>query len=371
MRKLTALTLIVLLMFIVGCSKQTSEAQKPAADAKVYKLRITSPLADSAAQSKGLTAWANELEKRTNGQVKIEQMTWNASVLKPGNILEGLRDRVVDVAFISNVYNPTKTPLSNALQPVFMSDMSGVAAIQTELYNTVPELKEEYAKWKIVPVAWFSGADQVLMSNYKFDKMEQLKGKKVRAIGSAMPLAVQHLGGIPLNISSVDSYAALEKGTVDMVAGFPAYALMSNKMAEVSKQITDFRYGGWCMWFGIGFNADAYNELPDSVKKIITEIAPLANQAEAKANFEDAMAGFKLAKEKGQSIVQLSLEEAARWQKQIDPTSIWEEGIKAAEAAGYKNTRALMDKAVKLSKDYEAKNPHKTLVEQFLEKEGK
>lgn len=339
------------------------------ADARTYNLTLTSPLAKSAAQSKGLLAWAKELEKRTNGQVKISQMTWSGSLLKATNILEGLRDGVVDVAFISNVYWPSKTPLSNALQPVFLDDFGTVASIETELFNTVPELKQEWLKWKVMPVAWFNGADQVLLSNFTWDTLEDLKGKKIRAIGRSMPLAVKRWGAIPVAISSADAYTALEKGTIDMIAGFPAYALVSNKMAEISKQVTDFRYGGWCMWFGIGMNEDVYNSLPESAKKVLAEIAPIASQFEAKANFEDAMKGFKQAKDLGQRIIQLSPEESLRLQKAMDPPTIWEGGIISAEKAGNRNVRKMMDRAVKMLNEKNAKNKRKTLVEQFLESE--
>lgn len=360
--KLSVLVAVVTLSALIGL-----DASGHYAAAETYNLSFTSVLADSAAQSKGVIAWAKELEKRTNGQVKIGQMTWSGAILKPANLLEGLRDGVVDVAFISNVYWPTKTPLSNALQPVFLDDFAGVASIEMELYNTVPEIRDEWLNWNVVPVAWFAGADQVLLSNFEFNKLEDLKAKKIRAIGSAMPLAVKRWGGIPVAISSADAYGALQKGTVDMISGFPAYALVSNKMSEVSKQITNFRYGGWCMWFGIGMNADVYKKLPDSAKKVLAEIAPIAAQVETQANYDDAVLGLKESKKLGQRIVQLSPEEAARWQKVMDPTSVWEEGIVAAEKAGYKNARELMDRAVKMLNDYNAKNPRKTLIEQYFE----
>jgi len=259
MRKIIAIFIVLLMslsLVVVGCGDKTetqSNEGKQSADntqgekqeeVKTYTINITSPLAEGAAQSKGLIAWTQELEKRTNGQVKIGQITWNGATLKATNILEGLGDGVVDAAFVSNVYHPTKTPLSNALQPVFIDDLANAAPVMQELYNTVPELREEWLQHNVVPVAWFNGADQVLMTDFEFDTMEELKGKKVRAIGRVMPEAISRLGGIPVSISSADSYGALDKGTVDGIAGFPAYALVSNKMAEVSKQITDFRYGG-------------------------------------------------------------------------------------------------------------------------------
>jgi hypothetical protein len=148
-------------------------------------------------------------------------------------------------------------------------------------------------------------------------------------------------------------------------------ALLTNKMAEVSKQVTDFRHSGYFMWFGLAFNADVYNSLPDDVKKVIAEIDSLPAEVESEAYFNDAIEGLKLARENNVRIVQLSPEEAARWKKAINPPSVWEPAIKAAEEAGYKNVREKVEEARKILEEYNKKNPSKTLIEQFLEMEEK
>lgn len=370
-RKMKVLALVlsgVFLFTMVGCSKP-SDTPKATDTEKVYHLRFTAVNAESSPQGKGIKAWAQELEKRTNGQVKFDQMTWSGALLKPDNYLEGLRDRMIDVAFISQQYHPTKTPLTAALQPTFIDDLSGSGQVLMDIYNSVPELKEEWGKWNVVPVAWFPGADFNLMTNFTFDSIDALKGKKMRAIGSQLPVAVKNWGGIPVTIAAADTYGGLEKGTVDGVVGFPAFALVNQKMAEVSKQVTDFRYGGQAMWFGIGFNKDAYNELPDNIKKILVDIAPIASDTCVKANEEDAMAGYKLAKQLDKRLVQLTPEEALQWQKVINPQAVWEGSLKTAEAAGHKNVRQIMDKMVKALQDYNAKHPSKTIMEKFFEQE--
>ncbi|WP_209121188.1 TRAP transporter substrate-binding protein DctP [Alkalihalobacillus sp. BA299] len=385
MQKLTLRLILFLILMVVavGCSSNSSGGQQTDSEGgnneqqneqqteETITLTASSALFEGAAQSKGFLAWADELEKRTNGKVKFEQINFGGVTLDAASTLEGLRDGIVDVAFISNAYNPSKTPLSNALQPVFMDDLAtSAAAIQTQLLETMPEIQEEWRQHNVEPVAWFNGSSSVLMSNFEFDKLEDLKGKRIRGLGEADSIAMKNLGGVPVSISSSDAYGALEKGTVDVVP-FPAYALKSNKMAEVSKQVTDFRHSGMYMWFGIAFNADVFNSLPDDVKQVIAEIDSLPSEVESDAYFEDAMAGFKLAREHNVRIVQLSPEEAARWKEAINPPSVWEPAIKAAEEAGYEDVREKVEEARKMLEEYNEKNPSKTLVEQFLELEEK
>lgn len=382
MQKLTLrlIFFLILMLVVVGCSNETSGGGQQSDSEggnneqqaeETITLTASSALFEGASQSKGFLAWAEELEKRTNGKVKFEQITFGGVVLDATSTLEGLKDGVVDVAFVSNAYNPSTTPLSNALQPVFLNDLATSAkGIQTRLWETMPEVQEEWRQHNVEPVAWFNGSNNIFMSNFEFDKLEDLQGKRIRSLGEADAIAMKNLGGVPVSISSVDAYGALEKGTIDVVP-FPPYALLTNKMAEVSKQVTDFRHSGAFMWFGIAFNADVYNSLPEDVKQVIAEIESLPSKVESEAYIADAMEGFKLAREQNVRIVQLSPEEAARWKETINPPSVWEPAIQAAEEAGYENVREKVEEARELLEEYHKNNPSKTLIEQFLEMEEK
>ncbi len=372
MRKLTVV-LLALLMLIAGTGCRSGNDTDDTE--KVYKLRMTSSLSESGAYSQGMKAWAAELEKRTNGQVVVDQMTWSGTIVKADNNLEGLRDRLVDVAFISVTNHPTKTPLTNALIPSFSSDFAGAGAAQQELWNTVPELKEEWEKYKVVPVAWFNGYGANLYTNFAVDPNSNapLANQKLFATGAQAPIFVKNLGGIPISMPSSDIYVSMQKGMINGIAGIAPFALSTNKFGEITKQVTDYRYTGSTMWTGIAFNQDAFNELPDSAKQVIAEIADIPAQVCDKAFNDATMAGYKMVEQNGGTLVQLTPEQAAGWQKMINPEALWESNIKAAEAAGYSNVRELLAKEIQIMKEYDAEHPHTTLLEQYLElkKEGK
>ncbi|HWQ74767.1 MAG TPA: TRAP transporter substrate-binding protein DctP [Syntrophomonas sp.] len=366
MRKLTSL-IVALLMLIsaAGCR----DGNKSGNAEKVYKLRMTSSLSESGVYSKGMKAWAEELAKRTNGQVVIDQMTWSGTIVKADNNLEGLRDRLVDVAFISVTNHPNKTPLTNALIPSFSSDFAGAGAAQEELWNTVPELKEEWAKYKVVPVAWFNGYGANLYTNFTVDPdaNSPLAEQKIFATGAQSPIFVKNLGGIPVSMPSADIYVSMQKGTIKGIAGIAPFALSTNKFGEITNQVTDYRVTGSTMWTGIAFNQDAYNELPDSAKQVIAEIADIPAQVCDRAFNDSTMAGYKIVEQNGGTLVQLTEEQAADWQEMIKPEALWEANIKTAEAAGYKNVRELLAKEIQIMEDYDAQHPHKTLLEQYFE----
>ncbi|HCF50650.1 MAG TPA: hypothetical protein DER60_10230 [Syntrophomonas sp.] len=365
MRKITVVLLAMLMLFVsAGCGPKVDDGDK------VIKLRMTSSLSESGIYSQGMKAWAAELAKRTNGQVIVDQMTWSGTIVKADNNLEGIRDGLVDIAFISATNHPTKTPLTTALIPSFSSDFSGAGAAQKELWNTVPELKAEWAKYKVVPVAWFNGYGANLYTNFNVDPdaPQPLANQKLFATGAQAPVFVKNLGGIPITMPSGDIFVAMQKGTINGIAGIAPFALSSNKFGEVTSQVVDYRYTGNSMWTGIAFNQDVYNSLPDSAKKVIEEIADIPAQVCDEAFKQQSMAGYKIVKDKGGTLIQLTPEQADKWQKIINPEALWETNLKAAEAAGYRNVRELLAREIQIMKDYAAQNPHKTMLEQFLEK---
>lgn len=333
---------------------------------ETYVLTASSALLEGAAQSKGFVAWAEALEEKTNGRVRIEQFSWGGVTLDEVSTLEGLGNRVVDVAFISNAYHPTTTPLTNALQPMFLDDLSGAYEVENYLYETYPEIKEEWNAANVEPVAWFHGSSNLLMSNFEFDTLEELKNKKVRALGQALTDATKNMGSIPVNISAADVYSALEKGTIDAV-GFPAYALESNKIAEVVTQVTDYGHGGSFMWFGIAFNKDLYDSFPDDIKQAIKEIAHIPAEVEKEAYFKDAMIGLKAADERGVRLITLPKEEQQKFLEAIQPETIWESAIQAAEDAGYENVREMMDEAVRVLQEFNENHEQVSLIDQYFE----
>ena len=342
----------------------------PATPAKTWTISVGSPAPQGPPQSTALVAYFNEVEKMTNGRVKVGQYTWGGALIKTTNTFEGLRDRVVDAAYNSVQYGQAKVPLTNALTPCFIDDFSGMAPVTYQLWNTVPELRDEWMKkWNIYPIAWMNGTEGQFLTNFPINTVDDLKGHKLRALGVNLP-AMANCGAIPVAIAYGDTYEALQKGTVDGVTGVPVWALSANKFAEVVKYVTEWRFSGSSAWLGVQLNLDFWNELPPDIQKIMIDAAPATSKADSAATDEQCFAGLDLARKHNANIKVLSLAEAQAIQNKINPPSIWEDGIKAAEAAGYKNTRALMDQAVKLLQDWDAKNPHPTTIERWMTSRG-
>lgn len=333
---------------------------------KVIELSMTSTFPQSSIHSQAMIAWGKELEKRTKGRAKIGQATWSGALLKQSSLMPGLGKGVADVAFIASSYSRSLFPIISAVSPVFIDDGYHSAGFTKELYETTPEIQEEYRRNNIRPLYFVRSPDQILGTTFKFSNLEGFKNKRLRSLGEVHDWCAK-LGAIPINIASGDIYVAVQKGTIDGYTGMMANALFTHKLAEVVVQVTDTRFGCYAAWNGVGMNLDVYNRLPADIKKIIEEIGPVATDYYAKADDEESFKGLELCKRQGVAIVQLSPEESARWYKIVDPPSIWEKYIKEAEAAGYP-ARRIMERALIIWEKYKKQTPHKALFDRFWEK---
>ena len=69
--------------------------------------------------------WANEVEKRTRGRVKV-QIFWMESLVKWKDMLPGVQSRMADLGWLSSTYHPSNLPLYIILDNVstFVRTMS-------------------------------------------------------------------------------------------------------------------------------------------------------------------------------------------------------------------------------------------------------
>jgi len=362
----TFVILLALIASIVGCAEPTpTPTPTPTPKPEVIELTMTSNLPEPSSLSQAMRFWASELEKRTGGQVTVPHQTWGGALLKSDALMQGLGDGVVDVAFIGMDYTPALLPLTRALTPTFLNSGRGISSILKEFYETVPEIRTEWGNMNIRPLYFCNGSNGIIMTGFEFDDVENLKAKRIRAVGQAHNF-IANLGGVPVSIAAGEAYIGMQKGTIDGVAGLPAYTLLSYKLAEVINQATNYRFGCYTMWMGAGMNMDTYNSLPEDVKKVIDDLWEPAGDFYAEIDRNGALEGLDYCKENGVRIVQLSPEKAKEWQKIVDPPSIWESYIKETEAKGY-DVRPLMDKLIGLIEKYEAEHPGLTDFERWNE----
>jgi len=96
-----------------------------------------------------------------------------------------------------------------------------------------------------------------------------LKGKNIRMSGVVQSKILQHFGGNPVSLSISELYEAIRRGTVDGAEVSNPYNDKTANLHEVAKYWLTPGWHQTSTVYGVVFNLDAYNNLPDDLKEVI------------------------------------------------------------------------------------------------------
>jgi TRAP-type C4-dicarboxylate transport system substrate-binding protein len=154
--------------------------------------------------------WGKELEKRTNGMVKVDVLP--GGTLTPADkCYDGVEKGISDLGMSVFAYTRGKFPLTEVMD-LPLGIRSGAAA--TRLIN------DYYKKFKpkeldgVKVMFLHAHGPGLLHSKTPVSKLEDLKGMKVRCTGLATKI-VTALGGTPVAMPMGETYDALSRGVVD------------------------------------------------------------------------------------------------------------------------------------------------------------
>ena len=270
--------------------------------------------------------WAKEIEKRTNGKVKITYYP-GGSLLKGPKIYDGVLKGITDIGMSVFGYTRGVFPSMEAIDlPLGYPSGKVATCVINEFYNRFRP--KELSKVKVMYL--HAHGPGLLHSKKAVYKLEDIKGLKIRSTGFCAKL-VKALGGVPVAMGQGGTYEALQKGVVDATFS-PIEVLKGWKQAEVIDYTTECYSVGYTTGFYVFMNLDKWNSLPKDVQKVIEQVnrewIPKHGEAWDKSDEEGRKFTLKL----GNKIIPLSEAESKRWAKAAE--SVFEEYIKSAEKRG-------------------------------------
>lgn len=271
-------------------------------------------------------SWAKEIEKRSNGRVKITYFPGGA-LLKGGGMYDGILKGITDIGMSCFAYTRGRFPAMEALD-LPMGYTSGYAAtmVANDFYKKFKP--EELSKAEVMYI--HAHGPGLLHSKKPVAKLEGMKGLKVRATGLSAKV-VKALGGAPVGMPQGGTYEALQKGVVEATFS-PMEVLKGWKQGEVIKSTTECYSVGYTTAMYVMMNKKTWNKLPKDIQKIIKEVNAewLVKHA---AGWDKAdQAGREFSLSLGNKIIPLSKEESARWAGAVAP--VFDNYVKTAKGKG-------------------------------------
>ena len=179
--------------------------------------------------------FGQDLEKATNGQVKLTGYPSMQLGGKPPELFRQAVDGVADLVFTLPGYTSPAFPRVGIIElPGLKEDGFAATDMMWDLLD--PYLLPEFKGTKVI--ALWGAEDAGLMSRTKaYRTMEDLKGLRVRAPSAAQAKQVEYMGAVPIAAPITQVYPGLERGTMDG-AMVPFTTILDFRLGEVAKGFT-------------------------------------------------------------------------------------------------------------------------------------
>lgn len=319
-------TMLVLALVggVFGCSTPPASpatGTSTPATAETITLKYADYLPNSGQMAATTNWWADEIVKRTNGQVKFK-FYWAESLVKAADMLDATGKGITDIGYQVSAYIPAKLPLTTLAAIPYQNPNGAVrAAAFKDLVENYAPLKEEYSSKNVKPLHINVSQSMVIGGKKPIKTLEDLQGVKVRALGDANGV-MNMLGATAVQISIGDVYEALQRGTVEAYTGVPLAIASLYKFYEVAKYVTQPSIGPYSIGARI-INLDVWNKLPKDVQDVITQVT----KEEQDRYFSEVItpidvAAVKAYQDNGVEMYMLPHSEVVSWRAKVMPELI-------------------------------------------------
>ena len=302
--------------------------------------------------SKVLEPWARKIEAESGGQVSIELYPSMQLGGRPADLMDQVRDGVVDMTWTLFGYTPGRYPKTEVFELPFMVTTATATSMAFQEYY------EQFMKNDLPGVHVLAvhahGPGVLHTRDAQVKKLEDMKGLKIRGTSRVVNAMLSSLGASPLGMPVPAVPEALSKGVIDGTV-IPFEVVPSLKIPELSPYHTEFsgKHGLYTGTFVFAMNEAKYKSLPESVRKVIDDNSGMAlsklfgEQMDAGDEF-----GRELADKAGNTTLKLSEEETARWRAASD--DVIEQWVKEMDDKNKQGTK-LYQSAKALIEKYDAK----------------
>ncbi|NLW36527.1 MAG: TRAP transporter substrate-binding protein [Syntrophorhabdus aromaticivorans] len=257
--------------------------------------------------------WCREIEKRTNGRVKITYFpggTLTPAAQTYDNTVKG----IADIGESCFAYTRGKFPLLEVVD-LPLGYKNGVVA--TKLVNEFYKKFQPKELGEVKVLFLHAHGPGILFTKKPVSKLEDVKGMKIRATGLAAKV-VTTLGGAPVGTTMGETYDALRTGVAEG-AFAPVEAMQGWKWGEVVRYTIQNFGSAYTTSMFVVMNKAKWNALPPDIQKIFDQVSAEFAVKQGKVWDEIDKEGYAFAQKRGVKVISLSKQEDARWAAKVRP----------------------------------------------------
>jgi TRAP-type C4-dicarboxylate transport system substrate-binding protein len=337
-----------LLAILTGCgsSATTTSTAAPAAEVKPIELKLAHAWANTHLMHKVIQTWADDVNKETQGRVKITIYPGGA-LSTAAQLYDTAATGVADMVWMLHGYTPGKFPVSSVIELPFMGNSAiNATRIFYDLKAKYPQIDQEHANVKILYM-WGIDEGQLMTTKASVKTMADVKGLKLR-VGSAStsPMA-ESLGGVPVLMNISELFDSLQKDVIQGVM-VGTSAIKTFNLAPVIDHMVIANI--FTNTQAVVVNNVSWSKISKQDQDIIMKMSG-QKQSEVAANAYEAEAklAMDLAKADNMEIYTLPADELAKWKAAMNP--IYQKWVTDMNAKGLPG-QAILDDAMKLNEKY-------------------
>lgn len=346
-----------------------------------YQVTITSVAADKSVERPIQEWFMDEVERRTNNAVTFQRTTANEICAQSDQyscFQSGAAGLMVQVPN----YQPTVFTPSTLPEITFTPEADNAAVLSAAMGDVYANNKDVQAFFDakgLVPVSTWTVGRMLLGSSVPLEGPDDLQGLTMRTAGTIAAPNLAAAGVVPTQVTADEAYNSFSTGLVKAAAGAMDF-VYAWKLGEVLPYWVDPGLGVYSE-FSMYWSKDQWDQFPDDIKEVLTDIAAELNDGKAAELYQEgydsnpmdssAPAHFIGTNEECaaiqemsgvQSMIKWSDEEVAKFEELGAKTSdgvltndeLW---VKNATAAGLQNAQGVLDDYRAALKEHSAKYP--------------
>ena len=259
------------------------------------------------------------------------------------------RDGVVDVIWTVIGYTPGRFPKSEAFElPFMITNAEKSSQAFYEYYEK--HLKDEFADFHVLAVHTHGPGLIHTIESKPVNSVEDMNGLKVRGTSKVVNALLEAMGASPVGMPVTAVPEALSKSVIDGSV-VPWEVTPAIKIAELAPNHTGFSgdKGLYTATFLFAMNKEAYDALPDDLKKVIDKNSGMEMARKfGIAMDEGDIRGRKIGEDAGNKIIILDEAETEKWKTLSEKvTTDWIEDMNGKGLDGtalFNDAVALIDK---------------------------
>ena len=296
-----------------------------AADARVLKISHQFPggtIEQGDFRDRLVRRFAAAVQQKTGGSLSFEIYP-GSSLMKTVAQFSALRRGALDLTLYPLAYAGGEMPEVNiGLMPCLVTSYA-----QGLAWKTAPvgqELTSLLDKRGVKILTWVWQGGGIASRAGGVVKPDDTKGLKIRGGSREMDLMLKASGGIISSVTSDETYAAMQTGSLD-AAVTSSTSLISFRLQEIAKNVTSARGGSfWFMLEPLLISKQVFDSLTPDQQKAITEAGLEQEPFALDASKADDQALADIYSKAGVKVADMNADDIAKW-KVIAQEAAWKD----------------------------------------------